>query len=353
MPGEFEFDMSSAVGEISSGLGFDTDTDEVNDANDVDLSVDPSPSPANPGSGAGDIPGQSPAGSSPDGDPAADDSGNPPAGSDAAIDPLAIAPKTWRKEAADTWATLPAQVRQEILKREDDIFKGIEGYKSEAAYGKSFRTVLDPFLPALRQHGLDPVAQVGHLMTAHHTLALGTPEQKNTLFRQIAADYKIDLTTLTPADEPSFIDPAVKALQTEVQQLHSKLSAGEQSRLAQAREQQTKAIEAFAADPANPHFEDVANDMVTLIEKGVCSTLQEAYEKAIWTNPAVRAKELTRQQAEASAKAREAAEKKVADARKLTAANVRTKAKSGSATTPLGSMDDTLAETLAVINSRA
>lgn len=112
-----------------------------------------------------------------------------------------------------------------------------------------------------------------------------------------------------------------------------------------------KEIETFAADPANPHFEEVSNDMVTLLQGGVCKTLPEAYEKAVWANPVTRAKEIARQQAEATRKAQETEAAKVAAARKATAANVRTSAKSGSATAPLGSIDDTLNETLAKIRS--
>ena len=33
------------------------------------------------------------------------------------------APKTWRPEAAAKWAALPPEVQQEVLKREQDIFK--------------------------------------------------------------------------------------------------------------------------------------------------------------------------------------------------------------------------------------
>ena len=45
------------------------------------------------------------------------------------------APKTWRPEAAAKFATLPPEVQQEVLKREEDIFKGLEGYKADASIG--------------------------------------------------------------------------------------------------------------------------------------------------------------------------------------------------------------------------
>lgn len=270
-------------------------------------------------------------------------------------DPAAAAlepPKTWRKEAAATWAALPAEAKAEILKREEDIFKGIEAYKADAGFGKSLKGVMAPYMPILQQYNIDPVAQVQQLMNAHHTLALGTPQQKAALFQQLARDYQIDLGQLTATGEAPYIDPAVKDLQTQLQAVKSQLSSAEQARFTEVRQGLEKQIDAFAQDPANVHFNDVANDMAVLLEKGVCKTLPEAYERAVWMNPAVRAKEVARQQAEASKKAADDAAAKAAAARKSTAANVRTSAKSGSAAAPLGSMDDTLAEALAAIKAR-
>ena len=81
-------------------------------------------------------------------------------------------------------------------------------------------------------------------------------------------------------------------------------------------------------------------------------TAKITYDRAVWSNPAVRTKELSRQQADAAKKAADEATAKAEAARKSTAANVRTSAKSGSAAAPLGSMDDTLAETFAAIKAR-
>lgn len=261
-------------------------------------------------------------------------------------------PKTWRKEAAAAWAQVPAEARAEILKREEDMFKGLEAYKADATFGKSLKGAMAPYLPMLQQYNIDPVQQVQALMTAHYTLATGNPAQKTAFFQQLARDYGVDLGQLAAPGEAPYVDPAVKALQTELQGVKSQLSAAEQARQLEVRQGLEKQIEAFAVDPANAHFNEVANDMAVLLEKGVCETLQEAYDRAVWSNPAVRAKELSRQQADAAKKAADEAAAKAEAARKSTAANVRTSAKSGSAAAPLGSMDDTLAETLAAIKAR-
>lgn len=350
MDDEIQLDMGSAVNDIGSGLGFDTSTG----GNDADTSAElgTGGTGVDTGNADADTQGTSNAGvdgqSAADGTKPADGVTDPAAAGAAALEP----PKTWRKEAAATWAALPPEAKAEILKREEDIFKGIEAYKADAGFGKSLKGVMAPYMPILQQYNIDPVAQVQQLMNAHHTLALGTPQQKVALFQQLARDYQIDLGQLSPQGEAPYIDPAVKDLQTQLQAVKSQLSSAEQARFTEVRQGLEKQIDAFAQDPANVHFNDVANDMAVLLEKGVCKTLPEAYERAVWMNPAVRAKEVARQQAEASKKAADEAAAKAAAAKKAVAANVRTSAKSGSAAAPLGSMDDTLAEALAAIKAR-
>lgn len=329
MDDEIELNVEEAVGEISDGLGFLDEKPEVAERMPEGGNSQPAPEEAKP-----------------EGQPSPEEAPAPEA------DPLAEPPKTWRKEAAAVWANLPPEARAEVLKREEDIFKGIEAYKADAHFGKSLKGALAPYMPILQQYNIDPAAQVQGLMQAHYTLATGSPEQKAVLFQKLAQDYGVDLGQLA-AFEPPYTDPAVKALQAELNGVKSQLSAAEQARAQALQKDLEKQIETFAADPANAHFKDVANDMVVLLEKGVCKTLSEAYERAIWMNPAVRAKEVARQQAEASKKAAEAEAARVAKARQATAAHVRTSAKSGSAAAPLGSIDDTLNEALREIQSRA
>lgn len=95
-------------------------------------------------------------------------------------------PKTWRAEALAKWETLPAEVQREVLKREEDIFKGLESYKADAQIGRSLNQILSPYLPMLQQAGIDPMQQVNSLMQAHHGLATGTPEQKQRFFFELA-----------------------------------------------------------------------------------------------------------------------------------------------------------------------
>jgi hypothetical protein len=338
-----DFDISAAVDGIGDDLGFDTieeGTKLVNDAVDDTTKLLEAPA----GTPAAPTPAPAPA-------PAPAPTAATPAPAPAVPDPLLAAPKTWRPEVAAKWETLDPTVRAEVLKREEDMFRGIEGYKADAGFGKSMKQVLDPYLPVLRANNIDPMQQVAGLMQAHQTLALGTPDQKQQLFLKIASDYGIDLKSLPT--ETAWVDPEVANLRKKLEGVESRLSAADTERLQNAHKEQEASVNRFAADPANVHFSLVLPDMLQLVEKGAATSLQDAYEKAVWTNPQARAAEIARQQTEASAKAQAEAEAKTAAAKAAAAANVRTRAKSGSAAAPLKSMEDTMSAAFDKIANRS
>ena len=295
-----------------------------------------------------------------------DDTGGTDAGTAAAIPPAAGTPaakegetgtpaastlqppKTWRPEAAAKFATLPPEVQQEVLKREEDIFKGLESYKADASIGKALKGVVQPYLQMFQSQGIDPMQQVSGLMRAHVALATGTPEQKQQFFQHLAKEYGVDLGTEAP-----YVDPQVAGLQKQLSDLQSRLHGREQHEANEARSKLQAEIDSFASDPAHQYFDEVANDIAGLLRSGAAKDLKDAYDKAIWANPITRAKEQARLTADAETKAKAEAAERAKQARKATGANVKSSAKAASGTAPLGSIDDTLNAALATIKSRA
>lgn len=266
------------------------------------------------------------------------------------------APRQWRKEAAGLWEQLPPLVREEVAKREEDMFRGIESYKTDANLGKTFREVIQPYTQTMQQYGVQPERLVGNLLNAHYTLAMGKPEQKMELFRQLAADYGVDLAQAGATQ--GFIDPTVSQLQQEVRRLHSQLSGFSQQQLGAIREQANAQLDAFeaATDAAgaqlHPYFNEVAAETAAFLSSGVASSLEDAYNRAVWANPVTRAKLQERAETAATDKARKEAEERAAKLAAAKAANVKSSAKASTAGSPLGSMDDTLNEVLASIAGR-
>lgn len=328
--------ISNAVDEIGAGLGLGTD-----DAGSAAGAVD-SAAGAAASTSVGDSTTISPPAK---GDPAAT---APPPAATTAVE----APRTWRPEAAAEFSKLPPVVQQEIAKREEDIFKGIEGYKEAAAFGNSLKAVLDPYLPTLQHYGIQPQAQVADMMQAHYTLAFGTNEQKLALVQQVIKDYGIQITD-GAFQSQEYVDPQVADLRKQLSEIQSHMSRQQTAEMQAKRTSIERHVASFAADPKNVYFEELAPEIAKLLQSGVETTIESAYEKALWSVPAVRAKELSRQQAEKAEADKKAAAEKAEQVRKATAANVRTQARDGSAATPLGSMDDTLKEALAKIRSKS
>lgn len=325
------FDMEAAVGQLSEEMGWET-PEEPTPGEEISSDIEPeTPSEEVP------APKEAPT------EPPADVPAEPPA-------EAVAAPKTWRAEAAAEFGKLPSVVQQEILKRESDIFSGIEQYKAEADYGKGFRTALAPYAQTLERYGIDPHAQVAELFETQFRLAFGTPQEKMQVLQGLVNDFGINAEALAEAPP---VDPTVMRLQNELRQLQSSLSQQQSMQQEARRSQIEQEVHAFASDPKNVYFEELAEDIAHLLKTKTESSIQAAYETALWRNPAVRAKEMLRIQNEQAEATKKASAERVAKAKATAAVGVRTSAKSGSATTALGSMDDTLAAAYAEIKNRS
>lgn len=253
-----------------------------------------------------------------------------------AANPLDAAPNTWKKEVAATWATLPPEVRAEVSRREADFHKGIEGYKQAAGFGQAMERAITPYAQTIQSLGITADKAVSELMAADHKLRYGSPQEKAAYFSQLAQTYGIDLSAAQQIEHTP-IDPVVAQLQQQVQKLsgyiENQTQQGQQQELASLNSE----IANFSADPKHSHFESVKGHMAALLQAGQASSLADAYEQAIYANPATRQLVLAQQQADQRA---EAAKKATAA---KTAASVNTRARpSMPVSQPIGSMEDTI-----------
>lgn len=335
-----DFDIEGAVDAISGGLGLELDTDTG--GGEVEGVTSPEEKLTEPAT--------APSATS----PAAE--GKPVEGTDPAVVPpptppatATPAPKTWRPEVAAEWDKVPPTVQAEILKREQDMFNGLESYKQDAGVGKAFQSIVKPFEGLLKQTGEDVGQLVGGLLNAHSTLTLGTPDQKLQVVQRIAELYGVNLQPTDPDSAP-YVDPEVIRLRNELQQVNSRITGQErfQQDLRQQQAEEVRAklaqeIETFAADTAaNPDFELLSDDIARLIRSKEATGLREAYDKAMWLHPVTRQKAIDGAAAAQAEAAKKAQAEAAAKAAKATSTNVRTSAKNASGTATSESMDDTL-----------
>jgi len=255
-------------------------------------------------------------------------------------------PKSWKPDHKEKWNTLDPDVRKEILRREDDFHKGTAPLRAASDFVRRFQQASAPVESMLRS-GVDPIQLYSNFAQAHATLSRGGAEAA-TFLRQLAQDYKIDLDA-----EPAYVDPALSALQQQVNGLNSQLSAREQADANARRAQVATQVETFAADPKNNLFEVVAGEMTAFLKADPKLTLEAAYEKAIWANPDARKTVLEREVAAKAAADAKAAAEKASKAAAASEGSVRNTARTAPVTGSVGSMDDTMRETLKALRAKA
>lgn len=340
---EPSFDMDSAVADIASSIGFTEESKEEKSS---------APEGERPSLQDGD-----PAPSTDSDDPSkAKEEASTSAESNAQTKPsgaTTLAPDTWTPEAKAEWEKVPQRVQQEIAKREGDIARYVTETKDDVGIGRGFKDILKPYEGLIQQYNINPWQHVAGLLKAHTNLMFGPPEVKRTLAIALLKDAGIDATKLAsenPQDAVVKEDPRLQYLLNRVAQLERGVG-GVTTEMQNQRAAETEAeIMAFANDTkAHPYFWEVANQIGSILKSGMARTLPDAYEQAVWANPVTRAKEIARQNGEAQVAAERQRKEHLAQARKASAVNVRSRAQASGAAKPLGNWEDSLTETLAEI----
>ena len=199
-------------------------------------------------------------------------------------------PSSWSKEMWPLWdklntgAPLTAQEARQIAeynaKRETQFATGVSTYKQIADTAKPLMDAIAPFKADMDQHGIQAPEMVHRLMSAHKNLSLGSPQQKLSMFNQLAQQYGIPIQALydqnaqnqflatphIPQQQPA---PAQTDIASQVEQI-----------LAAREVQQT--VTSMAADTQKyPFFNYVRSDMAQLLETGEATDLSDAYQKCL------------------------------------------------------------------------
>lgn len=219
------------------------------------------------------------------------------------------APSSWKPAAQDAYlkaergeALTPEEVRiltNEANRRESDFHRGVEEFKTHAQKARAYEQVIAPYQQTFQQLGVDAPTAIGALLKADHTLRYGDPSTKAQYFQQLAQQYGVNLEQI---QNPPQYDPQTQYLMQQLNELrqtqaqwHNSIQQQEQTRANQELEQFSQA--------GNAHFDAVRGDMADLLETGKATSLQDAYEKAVWMNPDIRQSLIEQQRSEAQKKA--------------------------------------------------
>lgn len=219
------------------------------------------------------------------------------------------APSSWKPAAQEAYlkaergeALTPEEVRiltNEANRRESDFHRGVEEFKNHAQKARAYEAVIAPYQQTFQQLGVDAPTAIGALLKADHTLRYGDPATKAQYFQQLAQQYGVNLEQI---QNPPQYDPQTQYLMQQLNELrqtqaqwHNSIQQQEQTRANQELEQFSQA--------GNAHFDAVRGDMADLLETGKATSLQDAYEKAVWMNPDIRQSLIEQQRSEAQKKA--------------------------------------------------
>jgi len=259
-------------------------------------------------------------------------------------------PKSWPKEMHEHWGKLDPKMQDYTELREKQMLDGLEQYKTDAQMAKQFQSVIQPFQPILQAQGLNAPQAVQYLLNAHQRLTQGAPESRQAAYDELGRSLGLGSRPTAPAAEPSPVDPALQALQQQMAQIQSGLTAQQQKEYQAAQARTSQEVEAFASDPAHPHFNEIADDIVLLLKTGL--SLQESYDKAMWANPLTREMNLQARLTSETEKQKENARLQALPKAKAARNNVRSIESRRTPTESLGSMEDTIKATLQDIKQR-
>lgn len=248
-------------------------------------------------------------------------------------------PASWAKDKHDVWQGMTPEAQEYYELREKQMLDGIEQYKQGHQFASAIQQTIAPFREMLQTHGVNEVEAISNLFQWNQALQSGTLEQRQQALIALGNDLG-----LIPREGQPQIDPRTQELQQRLDRIERQEKQREQQAYQQNYQKVATEVEAFAADPAHEHFEDVADDVILLLKTGV--DLKEAYEKAVWANPITRAKEQARL---IEAEAKKLSGKNTLEAKsaiKAKSTNVRPVRSNKTSEAPLGSMEDTMLETL-------
>jgi hypothetical protein len=203
------------------------------------------------------------------------------------------APSSWKDGVKTKWATLDAEVKAEIMRRERDISIGMQRAAETRKFGDSMYQEVAPYMELLKSEGATPQDAVRILLETAHTLRHGSPETKKALMLSMMEQYGIDFR------QP--FNPEVARLQWEVDsRRHNDARTQAQQGVSQEFAAQSE-IEQFAAQPGHEHLDALRPHMAALLQSGAAADLASAYDQAAWANPQVRAQLIQKQDMEKQA----------------------------------------------------
>ena len=222
-------------------------------------------------------------------------------------------PASWKKDYHEAWQTADDRLKEYAWTREEQMKAGLEPLKSKAQFADQMQEAVQPYMQTIQGLGIDPPRAVKALLEADHALRYSTPEQKLQLFGRLAQQYGVNLGQVQGLPQQTPVDPMVYSLQNELNSVRGEINGWKQ----QQEQAQNSALlgEINQFSQKVEHFEEARPVMIQLLQSGVATDLQDAYEKAVRLDPNLFDAVQQSRQADVDAQKRAAANKAAKSAR--------------------------------------
>jgi len=187
-------------------------------------------------------------------------------------------PASWKKDYHDVWQTADDRMKEYAWQREEQMKAGVQPLMEKARIADQFNEVLTPYMETIRGLGMDAPKAVKALMEADHALRYSDPQQKQQLFMRLAQQYGVNLGDMSQLQQ-QMVDPNISALQQELNRVRGEVMSWKEQQEQVQNQSLLSEIDSFAMRAE--HFEEARPTMISLLQSGVATTLEDAYEKAL------------------------------------------------------------------------
>lgn len=198
------------------------------------------------------------------------------------------APHGWSVAAKAAYGELPESVKEAIAKREEEVSQGFARYGGLKQYAEIAERNGTTLAQAVNDYAKIEDGLRRDFVSGIDAINARFGINPVKFIQAYAARHGVDFTgqqTAQAGYQPPHVDPDA-IIQRATAVVEEKFAQREAA--VAARESQT-AIEQFKNDPQNQYFENVREDMAILLQTGKAKDLQEAYDRACWMNPEIRA----------------------------------------------------------------
>lgn len=241
------------------------------------------------------------------------------------------APVSWKPAIREKWKALPAEVQQEVLRRERETDQVLNESAQARRMVSEFQQITSPYEMFFRQEGVNALQATDNLMRTAAALRTSAPPQKAQLVADMIMQFGVDTNLLDQMltariqggqgrQQPQYDPGLAQLLDQRLQPIQQFMTEIQQRRMEQQNMTLSQAqteLDMFLNDPANEFAQDVRQDMADLLElsarRGQTMSLQDAYSRATLAHPQIgsimtqrRLTQAASQQSEAAKRAKNA-----------------------------------------------